>query len=98
MTSRNTSWSGDRRAFPPSIRAAILRRDPVCVACGSRPSTIADHEPNYVELVRAGVPDPHSIEYGQGMCKPCHDIKTATEQRAGRNRWRLQPEEHPGLL
>lgn len=93
----NTSWSGDRTAFPPRTRRAILHRDPICVACHSRPSTIADHEPNYAALVRAGVPDPHDIQYGRGMCRPCHDAKTRTEQRAGQARWRLPAEPHPGL-
>lgn len=93
----NTSWSGDRRGFPDRIRAAILARDPICVICGDNPSTIADHEPSYAELRRMGVSDPHSIEYGQGVCDQCHEVKTRAEQQRGRDRWRLKPEAHPGL-
>lgn len=92
-----TSWSGDRTSFPSATRRAILRRDPTCVLCGQRPSTIADHEPNYVELRRAGVADPHAIEFGQGVCEQCHDVKTRDEQARGCNRWRLPAEPHPGL-
>lgn len=94
----SNAWDGERGTFPPAVRRAILRRDRLCVTCGVRPSTIADHEPNYVELVRAGVEDPHHIRFGQGMCAPCHDEKTRREQQRGRLRWRLQPEAHPGLL
>ena len=91
----NTSWSGTRTSFPARTRAAILARDPMCVACHERPSTIADHEPNHATLVRMGVPDPHDIRWGQGMCKQCHNAKTEAEKAAGRQRGKRPARRHP---
>lgn len=97
VTARNTSWSGRRSSFPSAIRKRILERDPICAICHEQTSTIADHEPNYMTLVRLGVPDPHDPKYGQGLCSPCHDIKTLAEAAAGRKRMkgRREPRRHP---
>ena len=43
---------------------------------------------------RADANDPDNI---QGLCRPCHTVKTQTEARAGQNRWRRPPPSHPGL-
>lgn len=104
----NTSWSGERTSFPPARRRRILKRHPTCQCngcphCGTRctaPSTIADHQPNYATLIRAGVTDPHDERYGRGMCAPCHDHKTRGEQRAGQQRTsrKRPPEQHPGRI
>jgi len=60
-------------------RARFLRDNPLCVDCYKRdrltPATVVDHI------------KPHKGDYGlfwdesnwQGMCKPCHDRKTASE-------------------
>jgi 5-methylcytosine-specific restriction protein A len=96
----NSSWSGQRRSFPTAMRTAILRMYPVCVACGRAPSTVADHVVNHAECIRRGI-NPDTIANGQGMCSPCHDVKTKAEARAGRARQpreRRPPEKHPGLL
>ena len=37
--------------------------------------------------------DPDNL---QGLCTPCHKVKTQAEAKAGRNRWKRQPEQHPG--
>lgn len=93
----NTSWSGERTSFPPATRKRILKRDPVCVLCHVNPSTIADHEPNYMTLVRRREPNPHDERFGQGVCSPCHDIKTLAEAAAGRERMKgkRKPRAHP---
>lgn len=90
----STSWSGERRAFPTSMRARILKRHPICAACGAAPSVIADH----IIPVAEGGRD--VMANGQGMCVPCHDVKTHEERRRGiaRNSRRRPPETHPGLL
>lgn len=94
-----SSWSGDRIAFTPPRRRRILRRDPVCVWCGQRPSTIADHRIPVVEARRLGIDD-QDEENGQGMCAPCHDVKTKQEIARGRARKarKRQPEQHPGII
>jgi 5-methylcytosine-specific restriction endonuclease McrA len=106
MTARTaTSWSGDRRSFPTRLRLAILHRDPICRCTGCRhhtgrctsPSTIADH---IVPIAEGGADDPSN---GQGLCAPCHDLKTRAEMARGRARTskasRLRtPEPHPGRI
>jgi len=57
------------------LRGLCLARDPVCKICNRNASTIADHKV------------PHKgawvlfcdLNNLQGVCKPCHDLKTATE-------------------
>lgn len=87
------------RAFPTAIRLRILRRDPWCMACGDRRSTIADH---VVPAAEGGTDD---ISNGQGLCKPCHDAKTAAERARGLARYqavrptqRRRSEPHPGQV
>ncbi|MEU6641249.1 HNH endonuclease signature motif containing protein [Saccharomonospora sp. NPDC046836] len=92
-------WNTPRRAFPTAVRARILKRDPICRACGVRPSTIADH---IVPVAEGGTDDETN---GQGLCSPCHDPKSAAERARGLQRWnerrprqRRDPEPHPGVI
>lgn len=87
--------SGRAKRLPPGwkrIRARTLERDPICVLCGTRPSTHCDH-------IHAKTDD-HSDTGLQGVCGPCHDKKssregnTAPRDKPGRTR---PPEQHPGL-
>lgn len=39
----------------------------------------------------------NDIDNLQGLCAPCHKVKTQREAQAGRNRWKRRPEPHPGL-
>ena len=72
-TVKQRGYSGrEHREF----RRVVLNRDPWCVACRIAPSTDADH---IVPLARGGTANPHTN--GQGLCKPCHSLKTANEQR-----------------
>ncbi len=93
------AWDGSHsRGFPTKTRARILKRDPVCRCPGCRhhtgpctqPSTDADH---ILNLARGGT---NHIENGQGLCHPCHLIKTAHEAHAHRPKTRRDPEPHPG--
>lgn len=87
------AWNGGRRReFPRWMKAAILRRDPVCKICHERPSVIADHR----QPVAEGGPD--LMINGQGLCVPCHDRKTEAEKARGRARasGKRKPEPHPG--
>ena len=43
---------------------------------------------------RAHANDPSNI---QGLCIPCHKVKTQAEARAGSNRWKRPTARHPGL-
>ena len=60
------------------IAPAIRRRDPLCKICGVAASTVVDHiVPARVYCAQGGsFWDKKNL---QGLCKPCHDRKTATE-------------------
>ncbi|MEO6081576.1 MAG: HNH endonuclease signature motif containing protein [Umezawaea sp.] len=91
-------WSDSSRAtrLPrnwPAIRARVLRRDPLCRVCGHRLSTEVDHiEPG----------DDHDETNLQGICSPCHAVKSAREgghaAAARRVQARRPPAPHPGLI
>lgn len=62
-----------------NLRTMVLARDPVCMICHRDPSKIADHiKPHkgvwelFCDLLNL-----------QGLCKRCHDTKTATEDGGG---------------
>lgn len=80
-TERGYNGAGHKR-----FRAAVLRRDPICVLCHVRPSTVADHHPlSRRELLEQGF-DPDDPSRGRGLCKPCHDSQTGYNQPGGWNR------------
>jgi 5-methylcytosine-specific restriction protein A len=76
------------------FRHQVLARDPRCVCTGqcgqhkgmcAKPSTIADHYPTErVDLIAQGL-NPNNPAYGRGICKACHDSKTARSKPAGFN-------------
>ena len=87
-------WSGGRTGFTAAQRRAVLERDPICVNCRRRHSTIADHK---VNLAEGGT---NTIDNGQGLCDPCHAPKIQAEAARGKARrgTRTRPaEQHPGL-
>lgn len=64
-----------RRSFWQRLRLTILNRDPVCTICGRRGSVIVDHKvPHKGDWSKFC--DPNNC---RGVCKPCHDEKTARE-------------------
>lgn len=80
-TERGYTGAGHRH-----FRNQILDRDPICVLCGLRESTVADHFPmSRQELIAAGL-DPNDPGAGRGLCKQCHDRETARHQPGGWHR------------
>lgn len=84
---RREPWAGsDRRGSTRrgrAKRARILARDPICVLCGTNPSSVCDH----VVQVAHGAPERYEDtpdELLQGICKDCDRIKSAREGAAGR--------------
>ena len=67
------------------LRAHVLRRDPLCVACKAEgrvePATQVDHIVPVVALIRANdeerVFDPANL---RALCRSCHARKSATER------------------
>lgn len=76
------------------FREHVLARNPRCVCtgeCGRHDgvcgaiATVADHHPlERRDLVAAGL-DPNDPQRGRGVCKPCHDAKTARTSPGGWN-------------
>jgi 5-methylcytosine-specific restriction protein A len=73
---RNEPWrKWYHRAHWRRLRGLVLARDPICTICNRAASNVADHK------------RPHKGDWAlfcdmnnlQGVCKPCHDLKTATE-------------------
>lgn len=68
------------------MRAQVLREEPLCRICTEAgritPTTIADH---VVPKAEGGTDDRGNY---QGLCTPCHDVKTAAEAARGRTRSR----------
>ena len=52
----------------------MLARDPICKVCNDALSTEVDH---IVPLSQGG--DPYRLEGLQGICSPCHWMKTGGE-------------------
>src|SRR5262245_63219044 len=57
-----------------TTRKAVPARDPICRVCGTHVSEEVDH---IVPLNEGG--DPWDLERLQGICRPCHQAKTARE-------------------
>ena len=78
--------SATRRGYGPRwrrARAAYLARHPLCVPCREagrlEPATVVDHiVPHRGDAVLFW-----NQANWQGLCKPCHDAKTAREGRWG---------------
>lgn len=74
-TARQRGYGTDHERL---FRQPVLRRDPVCVLCQTRPAVHADHWPHTrTQLVKAGA-NPNNPAYGRGLCPPCHATHTAT--------------------
>lgn len=67
------------------FRAHVLRRDPICVLCELRESTVADHHPRSRRELEALGLNPNNPDYGRGLCVPCHNAETAAHQPGGWN-------------
>jgi 5-methylcytosine-specific restriction protein A len=66
-----------------SFRNQTLMRDPICVLCHARESTVADHYPlSRRDLIEGGM-DPNDPNHGRGLCVSCHNKETAQHQPGG---------------
>ena len=72
------AWSGAKygKHFDAN-RLLVLERDPMCVFCGKRPSTIAHHHPfSRRRLAAMNVKDKDGLEWLVGSCASCHSGRT----------------------
>jgi 5-methylcytosine-specific restriction enzyme A len=68
-----------------TFRAAVLRRDRICVVCRQQPATVADHHPRSRRQLAAAGADPNDPRHGRGLCASCHSRATAQAQPGGWN-------------
>src|ERR1039458_6181172 len=64
-----------------SVRQVVLHRDILCVKCKSHAATVCDHHPiEGIDIVRLhGKDEFFNPARLRGVCKHCHDIKTAVK-------------------
>lgn len=62
------------------INAMILRSNPICVMCNTKPAIEVDH---IIPLAEGGL---DTVSNKQGLCNDCHNIKTKQEAERGRKR------------
>lgn len=79
----SASERGYTSAGHQAFREAVLQRDPICVLCRVRWSTVADHFPDSRRDLEAVGLDPNDPARGRGLCTPCHSIETARHQPGG---------------
>jgi 5-methylcytosine-specific restriction protein A len=78
---RQRRGSSSRRGYTRrhyKLREIVLARDPICRACGEEPSEVSDH---IIALRRGGAP--FDLSNLQGLCRKCHNRKTARERGRG---------------
>jgi 5-methylcytosine-specific restriction endonuclease McrA len=80
------------RRWIKGTRVKVLNRDILCVACGHRRATEADHILSARLVVdNFGVDEFYNPDRCQGLCHSCHSSKTATEYGwTGRKGTRLE--------
>ncbi len=67
------------------VRPEQLRREPTCRICNTKGRLTEAEEVDHVKpMVEGGAP--YAFDNLQSLCKRCHVIKTATEQRHGGHR------------
>lgn len=67
------TWSAEWRA----IRAAVLLEQPLCACCAAADRVTAATEVDHIDEDAQN----NARENLQGLCKPCHSRKTATNQK-----------------
>jgi 5-methylcytosine-specific restriction protein A len=88
------AWNGHSTRRTAARARRVRARDPICKVCHSRPTDHADH---IVPMAEGGADDEANM---QGICIPCHELKTADElRRAKANPVHIRrPQGHPGIL
>ncbi|WP_267348693.1 HNH endonuclease signature motif containing protein [Sphingomonas sp. GM_Shp_2] len=63
-------------------RAQVLAEEPLCRKCLERGLEVATDEVDHIVPLSEGGTDTRDNK--QGLCKPCHDAKSAAERAAAR--------------
>ncbi len=82
----------NKRYWRDRLQPFIINRDPICKICDRYPSTVADH----IKPHRGIWALFSNAENLQGVCKTCHDIKTAKEDGGFGHTHEVKPNEITG--
>jgi hypothetical protein len=97
------TWDNNRGSrggyVSAKVKDAVRKRDKTCRLQHDRCTGRIDefHHPTGLAANgqrRGSVLDPRDVI---GVCSSCHSIETRKQISIGRNRWKRQPERHPGL-
>ncbi len=78
------------------LRLQILERDRNQCQIKAPGCTVAANIVDKIVAISEGG-DPRDPRNLRAVCHNCHNIETQKQARRGRNRWKRQPERHPGL-
>jgi 5-methylcytosine-specific restriction endonuclease McrA len=86
--------------IPERAKRTVRNRDQVCQLQYPNICTGTIDEFDHIIGVKESHTDRPSTstpEHLRGVCIPCHKKRTQQQATASRNRWKRQPEQHPGL-
>ena len=65
-----------------SMRRVFLSKNPLCRPCAANGFTVGAEEIDHiVPILESGGPEFLDASNWQPICRPCHEVKTATENR-----------------
>lgn len=65
-----------------AMRAALFARDPLCAECRRQERAVPATQRDHIIPLSEGGPDDETNE--QGLCEPCHEVKSQAESKRGR--------------
>jgi hypothetical protein len=86
--------------IPERVKRTVRNRDQVCQLHYPNICTESIDEFDHIIGVTQSHTDRQSTntpEHLRGVCISCHKKRTQQQATASRNRWKRQPEPHPGL-
>lgn len=96
-------WENNRGSrggyVSPKVKETVRKRDKHCQLRHPGCTGAIDEFHHPTGLAASGSRRTSVLDVKQvvGVCSPCHSIETRKQISAGRNRWKRQPEKHPGL-
>ncbi len=66
------------------MRATLFTREPLCAECLRQGRAVPATQRDHIKPLAEGGIDDETNE--QGLCRPCHDVKSAAEAQRGRKK------------
>jgi 5-methylcytosine-specific restriction protein A len=81
-TKNNNRKLYDSSYWRNNIRVEVKRRDPFCVECLTIGKYVQTTDIDHIKSISMGG-DEYELSNLQGLCKKCHNKKSAIERKAG---------------